>query len=124
MIADPKEITHYRATMDDIMADSYDIYRDLVFNHPHFYDYFFRRQPDSGGIESQHRFASSVYQTITEISGLRAIPWVFSWSQTGLCCQVGMELVPASNALLTRLPENLEQLQKMYESWPFFRSLL
>ncbi|WP_153056830.1 phosphoenolpyruvate carboxylase, partial [Streptococcus suis] len=35
MITDPNEIDGYRETMDEIVSDSYRIYRDLVFNNPH-----------------------------------------------------------------------------------------
>ncbi|WP_153052897.1 phosphoenolpyruvate carboxylase, partial [Streptococcus suis] len=45
MITDPNEIDGYRETMDEIVSDSYRIYRDLVFNNPHFYDYFFAASP-------------------------------------------------------------------------------
>ena len=124
MIADPKEITHYRATMDDIVADSYDIYRDLVFNHPHFYDYFFAASPIREVSSLNIGSRPAARKTITEISGLRAIPWVFSWSQNRIMLPGWYGVGSSFKRFIDQAPENLEQLQKMYESWPFFRSLL
>ena len=124
MIADPKEITHYRATMDDIVADSYDIYRDLVFNHPHFYDYFFAASPIREVSSLNIGSRPAARKTITEISGLRAIPWVFSWSQNRIMLPGWYGVGSSFKRFIDQAPGNLEQLQKMYESWPFFRSLL
>lgn len=124
MIADPKEITHYRATMDDIVADSYDIYRDLVFNHPHFYDYFFAASPIREVSSLNIGSRPAARKTITEISGLRAIPWVFSWSQNRIMLPGWYGVGSSFKRFIDQEPGNLEKLQKMYESWPFFRSLL
>jgi phosphoenolpyruvate carboxylase len=55
---------------------------------------------------------------------LRAIPWVFSWSQ----CR---HMLPAWFAAGTGLtdfanekPENLALMQKMYSEWPFFKNVI
>ena len=124
MIADPKEIIHYRATMDAIVADSYDIYRDLVFHHPHFYEYFFAASPIREVSSLNIGSRPAARKTITEISGLRAIPWVFSWSQNRIMLPGWYGVGSSFKRFIDQAPENLEKLQKMYESWPFFRSLL
>lgn len=124
MIADSKEITNYRATMDDIVADSYHIYRDLVFNHPHFYDYFFAASPIREVSSLNIGSRPAARKTITEISGLRAIPWVFSWSQNRIMLPGWYGVGSSFKRFIDKTPGNLEKLQKMYESWPFFRSLL
>lgn len=57
------------------------------------------------------------------VEDLRAIPWVFSWTQARC-------IVPGWYSLATGLEAylnsggNLEILQEMYLEWPFFRSLL
>jgi len=57
------------------------------------------------------------------IEDLRAIPWVFSWTQSRC-------IVPGWYSLATGLDAYLddggdvETLQEMYESWPFFRTVL
>lgn len=124
MIADPDEIINYRATMDKIVEDSYDIYRNLVFKHPHFYDYFFAASPIREVSSLNIGSRPAARKTITEISGLRAIPWVFSWSQNRIMLPGWYGVGSSFKHFIDQAPGNLEQLQKMYESWPFFRSLL
>lgn len=124
MIADPNEIGGYRETMDEIVADSYHIYRDLVFNNPHFYDYFFAASPIREVSSFNIGSRPAARKTITEISGLRAIPWVFSWSQNRVMLPGWYGVGSSFKRYIDKDPANLSKLQKMYESWPFFRSLL
>lgn len=124
MIANPDEIDGYRATMNDIVEDSYTIYRDLVFNNPHFYDYFFAASPIREVSSLNIGSRPAARKTITEISGLRAIPWVFSWSQNRVMLPGWYGVGSSFKHFIDQAPENLEKLQRMYESWPFFRSLL
>ncbi|MEZ4631618.1 MAG: phosphoenolpyruvate carboxylase [Deinococcales bacterium] len=52
------------------------------------------------------------------LSNLRAIPWVFSWTQ----CRANL---PGWYSLGAGLSDTkLELLQEMYENWPFFRTLI
>lgn len=124
LIANPNEIGHYRATMDGIVADSYDIYRDLVFRNPHFYDYFFAASPIREVSSLNIGSRPAARKTITEISGLRAIPWVFSWSQNRIMLPGWYGVGSSFKRFIDKAPGNLAQLQTMYENWPFFRSLL
>lgn len=80
-IADPEELVDFREIMDSIVQDSNVIYRDLVFGNEHFYDYFFEASPIKEVSSLNIGSRPAARKTITEISGLRAIPWVFSWSQ-------------------------------------------
>lgn len=124
MITDPNEIDGYRATMDDIVEDSYEIYRDLVFGNPHFYDYFFAASPIREVSSLNIGSRPAARKTITEISGLRAIPWVFSWSQNRVMLPGWYGVGSSFKRYIDKGPGNLAKLQKMYTSWPFFRSLL
>ncbi|PIR22072.1 MAG: phosphoenolpyruvate carboxylase [Deltaproteobacteria bacterium CG11_big_fil_rev_8_21_14_0_20_45_16] len=54
-----------------------------------------------------------------KVEDLRAIPWVFSWSQTRFGLPGWFGLGTGLNCGL-----KLSQLKRMYKSWPFFRSLL
>ncbi|MFC3928295.1 phosphoenolpyruvate carboxylase [Streptococcus caprae] len=124
MITDPSEIEGFRATMEGIVADSNVIYRDLVFNNPHFYDYFFAASPirEISSLNIGSRPAAR--KAITEIGGLRAIPWVFSWSQNRVMLPGWYGVGSAFKHFIDAEEGNLAKLQHMYEAWPFFHSLL
>ncbi|KXT78577.1 phosphoenolpyruvate carboxylase [Streptococcus sp. DD13] len=124
MITDPDEIEGFRATMDEIVGNSYEIYRSLVFGNPYFYDYFFTASPIREVSSLNIGSRPAARKTITEISGLRAIPWVFSWSQNRIMLPGWYGVGSSFKQYIDAAPENLEKLQKMYQSWPFFRSLL
>ena len=54
------------------------------------------------------------------IEDLRAIPWVFSWSQ----CRLMLPGWYGFGAAVEAWGGPLEKLQEMYREWPFFRSVL
>lgn len=62
-----------------------------------------KRKP-SGGIES-----------------LRAIPWIFAWTQTRFHLPVWLGFGPAFKHIIKKDVRNLHMLQEMYNEWPFFR---
>ena len=123
-IADPDELVDFREVMDGIVHDSNVIYRDLVFGNEHFYDYFFEASPIKEVSSLNIGSRPAARKTITEISGLRAIPWVFSWSQNRIMFPGWYGVGSAFNRFIQAEEGNLEKLQHMFETWPFFRSLL
>ncbi|VNI42066.1 phosphoenolpyruvate carboxylase [Streptococcus pneumoniae] len=76
--SDTNTPNRYEAIMDQVVDRSYDIYRDLVFGNEHFYDYFFESSPIKAISSFNIGSRPAARKTITEIGGLRAIPWVFS----------------------------------------------
>jgi len=62
-----------------------------------------KRKP-SGGIES-----------------LRAIPWIFAWTQTRFHLPVWLGFGAAFRYAIKKDVRNLHMLQDMYKQWPFFR---
>ncbi|KAA1258891.1 Phosphoenolpyruvate carboxylase [Rubripirellula obstinata] len=107
----------------DQMADaSHTKYRELV-EHDGFVQFFRLVTPVSeieqlpiGSRPSRRRGGAS-------LSDLRAIPWVFSWTQSRC-------LIPAWYGLGTALGTMLKdetkcaELKKMYQDWPFFRACI
>lgn len=65
-----------------------------------------KRKP-SGGIES-----------------LRAIPWIFAWTQTRFHLPVWLGFGSAFKKVIEKDPKNLQMLRDMYNQWPFFRVTL
>lgn len=109
--------------MDRISADSLRKYQQLVFGDKDFLTYFNQATPlpELGSLNIGSRPMSR--KGSAKFEDLRAIPWVFAWTQS-------RQLIPAWYAAGTGLAafakneENLAILQEMYEKWSFFRSTI
>ena len=121
---DIRDIPEIQIIMDEIVEDSYNKYRELVFENPNFYNYFFEATPikEISSLNIGSRPASR--KKITDIGGLRAIPWVFSWSQSRIMLPGWYGVGTAFSNFIKKDKENIEKLRKMYKEWPFFTSLL
>ncbi|MDU6573247.1 MAG: phosphoenolpyruvate carboxylase [Gemella haemolysans] len=121
---DIRDIPEIQIIMDEIVNDSYNKYRELVFENPNFYNYFFEATPikEISSLNIGSRPASR--KKITDIGGLRAIPWVFSWSQSRIMLPGWYGVGTAFSNFINKDKENIEKLRRMYNHWPFFTSLL
>ena len=121
---DIRDIPEIQIIMDEIVEDSYNKYRELVFKNPNFYNYFFEATPikEISSLNIGSRPASR--KKITDIGGLRAIPWVFSWSQSRIMLPGWYGVGTAFSNFINKDKGNIEKLRKMYKEWPFFTSLL
>lgn len=124
MLTNPADIEGYRQVMDEIVSVSYQSYRQLIFDNPHFYDYFFAASPIREVSSLNIGSRPAARKTITDIGSLRAIPWVFSWSQNRVMLPGWYGVGSSFKAFIDRDSKHLAMLQKMYQEWPFFRSLL
>ena len=122
--SDTNTSNRYEAIMDQVVDRSYDIYRDLVFGNEHFYDYFFESSPIKAISSFNIGSRPAARKTITEIGGLRAIPWVFSWSQSRVMFPGWYGVGSSFKEFIDQDPDNIEFLRDMYQNWPFFQSLL
>ena len=115
----------YERIMDQVVERSYQIYRDLVFGDERFYDYFFESSPIKAISSFNIGSRPAARKTITEIGGLRAIPCVYSWSQSRVMFPGWYGVGSSFKEFIDQDPENnLAFLQLMYKRWPFFKSLL
>lgn len=117
-------VQDFMASMDEIVDDSNKVYRELVFDNPHFQNYFFQATPIKEVSSLNIGSRPAARKKITEFSGLRAIPWVFSWSQSRVMFPGWYGVGSAFKHFIDKDEKNLEDLQKMYQGWPFFHSLL
>jgi len=59
-----------------------------------------------------------------EFENLRAIPWVFSWTQTRYIVPGWYGTGQALATLLEENPDALDTLRTLYREWPFFQTVL
>ena len=112
------------AIMEELSALALAAYRGLVRDTPGFMDYFRAATPFSeiASLNIGSRPASR--KASQGLDELRAIPWVFSWSQCRLMLPGWYGFGTAVSQWLEKKRGTLEELREMHRSWPFFRSTL
>jgi phosphoenolpyruvate carboxylase len=115
----------YLATMEFLSAEAYRAYRRLVYETEGF-DRFFRESTVIGEIANLNIGSRPSSRRPSErIEDLRAIPWVFSWSQCRLMLPAWYGFGSAVDAWLASRPDDgMAALRALYRDWPFFRMLL
>ncbi|WP_421934418.1 phosphoenolpyruvate carboxylase [Phenylobacterium sp.] len=110
----------YGAIMGRLSEASFRAYRALVYETPGFADYFFAATPIAEIADLNIGSRPTSRQATRTIEGLRAIPWVFSWSQARVMLPGWYGFGSAVAA--AGLPP--EQLQELHRNWPFFSTTL
>ncbi|WP_156299492.1 phosphoenolpyruvate carboxylase [Streptobacillus canis] len=118
-----KDIKEYENIMEQISEISYKEYRNLVYDTDGFSEYFFESTPINEVSSLNIGSRPSSRKKVLDIEGLRAIPWVFSWSQTRVMLP-GWYGVGSSFDKWIKENNGLEVLRFMYNNWPFFKALL
>jgi phosphoenolpyruvate carboxylase len=111
-------------TMETISNSAHERYRQLIYQDPDFLSFFEQATPilELGWLNIGSRPARrTVGRAIDE---LRAIPWVFSWMQSRYVLPSWYGVGGALEAYIEEQPEQLQQLQHMYQAWPFWRAFL
>lgn len=111
--------------MDQLSSLAFDAYRDLVFETEGFNEYF-RASTVIDEISTLNIGSRPASRKQTgDIGDLRAIPWVFSWSQCRIMLPGWYGFGTAISAWVAENDtERLKLLRSMYQNWPFFRTLL
>jgi len=120
--AAPAPDTQWQQVMDLMAESSKRSYRQLVYEHPQFVDYFRHATPidviERMGIGSRPASRRSG----GGVENLRAIPWVFSWAQ----CRIGLPAIYGMGTALSSAAEKcgIDTLRAMNKGWLFFSSML
>ncbi|MBB3101979.1 phosphoenolpyruvate carboxylase [Azomonas macrocytogenes] len=111
----------WRQLMDRLADDGLVAYRGVVREQPQFVDYFRQATPETelGRLPLGSRPAR---RRQGGIESLRAIPWIFAWTQTRLMLPAWLGWDAALDNALKR--GEGEQLAEMREHWPFFSTRL
>lgn len=109
----------WRALMDRLAEDGLSAYRAVVREHPQFVDYFRQATPEQelGRLPLGSRPAK---RRAGGVESLRAIPWIFAWTQTRLMLPAWLGWETALDNALQRGEGEL--LAQMRQRWPFFDS--
>ena len=116
--------TRWVEIMEEIAESSRQAYRRLVYDDPEFVQYFHLATP----IDVIQRMEIGSRPTSRhgdnqpgEIERLRAIPWVFAWTQSRHLLPGWYGVGSALEAAVDR--HGTAQLAEMARDWPFFRAL-
>lgn len=113
---------NWRKVMQELTEIGVKSYRAMVKENPDFLRYFKAATPEQelGRLALSSRPARR--KNDGGIESLRAIPWIFSWTQMRLMLPTWLG---ADDALEQATePAQLPQLLEMYEQWPFFRTYI
>lgn len=114
-----KHFTKYENIVKELSNYSETKYRKLVFENPNFEDFFYTISPINEISQLNIGSRPSSRVKTQSIKNLRAIPWVFSWSQTRIMLAGWYGLGTALSSY-----KDTEILKEMYEKWPFFKALI
>ncbi len=120
------DIEPWNEIMEELAARSRSHYRDLIYEQPDFIDFFNEVTP----IEeiSQLQISSRPARRPSGkkgLSSLRAIPWVFSWTQTRFLLPAWYGVGTSLQEFLNEAPEDhIQLLQCFYRKWPFFKMVI
>jgi phosphoenolpyruvate carboxylase len=116
-VARPPASEDWRADLDRLARRSREVYRALVYEDPDFARFFFQVTPIDALADLNIGSRPPSRGGDGSIESLRAIPWVFAWTQNRI-------LLPSWYGAGTALAEgDLERYRAMQERWPFFASL-
>ncbi|CAH9109522.1 unnamed protein product [Cuscuta epithymum] len=114
----------WRALLDQMSVIATKEYRSVVFQDPRFVEYFRLATPELeyGRMNIGSRPAKR--KPSGGIESLRAIPWIFAWTQTRFHLPVWLGFGDAFKHVIEKDIRNLQMLRDMYREWPFFRVTL
>lgn len=120
LLPPPEPKPEWRACMQKLAEESVDAYRSIVRDEPDFVAYFRAATPEVelGKLPLGSRPAKR--RVDGGIESLRAIPWIFAWSQNRLMLPAWLGAGEALQAASDR--GEMALLQEMEQDWPFFKT--
>ena len=120
---DDQAPVEWEHAMRELALSSQAAYQDLVYRTPTFADYFQHATPID--LIEHIRIGSrpSRRSATRDVRELRAIPWVFAWTQSRHLLPAWYGMGHALEAF-ARADHGLNLLRTMHASWPFFRMIM
>ncbi len=119
-----QQLAEWEGALAELAGQARDFYRRLVYETPEFLQYFWEATPIDLieqlrlGSRPSRRFGSN------QLQDLRAIPWVFAWTQSRHFLPSWYGLGQAVRSFIAAHPGGLARLREMYQGWPYFALLL
>jgi len=117
LLPPPMPEPDWRELMEQLAGEGVEAYRGVVRDHPGFVEYFRQATPEQelgrlplGSRPSKRREGG--------VESLRAIPWIFAWTQTRLMLPAWLGWERALQVALER--GEGDRLRTMRQRWPFF----
>ncbi len=112
----------WRALMDSLSIEAHRQYVDLVRETAEFVPYFRQLTPEQELAKLPLGSRPAKRKHDGGVESLRAIPWIFAWTQTRLMLPAWLG---SGQALAQAIEQGQEQqLQQLIEQWPFFRAYI
>jgi phosphoenolpyruvate carboxylase len=118
------DTARYHAVAAELADRSMAVYRDLVYATPGFVEWFRTATPVREIAELNIGSRPASRKPSERVEDLRAIPWVFSWSQCRLMVPGWYGAGSALSEWLGDDPERLDEMRAMHAKWGFWRSVL
>jgi phosphoenolpyruvate carboxylase len=119
------DIQPWHEVMEELATRSRQHYRSLIYEQPDFIDFFHQVTPIEEISQLQISSRPARRGGKKDLSSLRAIPWVFSWTQTRFLLPSWYGVGTALGDFLEAHPEeHLKLLRYFYFKWPFFRTAI
>ena len=113
----------WEEVMEEVAEDARSSWRELVYEDPDFYTYFTQSTPISVIQQMGIGSRPAKRRRSRRIEDLRAIPWVFSWTQNRHLITGYYSVGSALDKFIRKSPRrNIRMLREMYRGWRFFRS--
>ena len=123
--AEPDDEVADTRLMTQIAEDSMQAYRALVHN-PALWPWYAGVTPieQISRLPIASRPVSRKSADEVDFEGLRAIPWVFAWTQTRYIVPGWYGIGAALHRVIHDDDANLDALRRMYQAWPFFQAVV
>ncbi len=119
-------IEPWNRIMEELAGVARQAYRSLIYEEPDFLDFFLSCTPipEISELQISSRPARRKGGK-KDLSSLRAIPWVFSWTQTRFLLPAWYGVGTALKTFVDQDPvKNLKLLRYFYFKWPFFNMVI
>lgn len=119
------DIQPWNEIMEELATRSRAHYRSLIYEQPDFIDFFHQVTPIEEISQLQISSRPARRGGKKDLGSLRAIPWVFSWTQSRFLVPSWYGVGTALQEFLDQEPEeHLKLLRYFYYKWPFFKMVI